>query len=107
MKQKLPEISQNEVFILDSQISSPLDAREAPKNLIAWFSFCEPIARIIIFPYNSRDVNGIICIYHLCLLLTYGLFARGHWSLVVIDMSENVVLYCNSLAGTTHLDIKK
>ncbi|KAI5054064.1 hypothetical protein GOP47_0031045, partial [Adiantum capillus-veneris] len=84
IKEELLEGAQDEVFIIDCQISYRLDERKSPQELIAWFTHCNPSVRNIILPYISRN----------------------HWSLVMLDMQEKVVLYLNSIEKTTHLDIK-
>ena len=53
MKEELPNDVQNEVFILDSQISKVLDVKKSPKEIIPWFTFCDRALRIVILPYNS------------------------------------------------------
>ncbi|KAI5057608.1 hypothetical protein GOP47_0027623 [Adiantum capillus-veneris] len=57
IKEELPEDAQDEVFIIDYQISCFLDERKPPQELIAWFTHCNPSVRTIILPYISRYHN--------------------------------------------------
>ncbi|KAI5067210.1 hypothetical protein GOP47_0017738 [Adiantum capillus-veneris] len=60
IKEELPEDAQDEVFIIDCQISCRLDERKPPQELIAWFTHCNPSIRTIILPYISSRVNILL-----------------------------------------------
>ena len=62
MKEELPIDVQNEVFILDSQISKVLDARKSPKEIIPGFTFCDWAVRIVILPYNFGQESLILLV---------------------------------------------